>query len=378
MPKLTFFPLGNADCCLIDLANGRKLLFDYANTRSADDESDKRVDLPSELRTDLDAADRENYDVVAFTHLDNDHICGASEFFHLRHASKYQGSGRIKIDVMWVPAGVITEEKCEDEAAVIQAEARYRLKKGEGIRVFSFTKDLQEWLRKQGINPNQRRSLVTQAGEVIHGFTTADDGVEFFAHSPFASRQDDQGELFDRNVDSLVVHATFSVDGIDTKVMLASDVDHDALSEIVRITKYHKREDRLEWDVFKLPHHCSYLSLAPDKGKDKTKPVPNVAWLFENQGQEKGIIVSTSKPIPANDDDDQPPHRQAANYHRDTTQDRNGQFIVTMEHPKVSEPKPVVIVIDRFKAAPEKRASSIGAAIVSRPAPRAGVPVAKR
>ncbi len=372
MPKLTFFPLGNADCCRVDLANGRKLLFDYANTRNPDDSDDKRADLPKELRADLEACDRDNYDVVAFTHLDNDHICGASEFFYLRHASKYQGKDRIKIDEMWVPAGVITEEKCEGEAAIIQAEAQFRLKKGEDIRVFSFTQALQGWLRKQGINPGDRRGLVTQAGEVVIGFSRADDGVEFFAHSPFASRQDDDGELFDRNVDALAVQATFSVEGVETKVLLASDLDHDALSEIVRITRYHKRDERLEWDVCKLPHHCSYLSLGPEKGKDKTKPVPNVEWLFEEQGQDKGIIVSTSKPIPANDDDDQPPHMQAANYHRSTTTERKGQFLVTMEHPKVSEPEAIVIVIDRFKATPEKRASSIGAAIASRPAPRAG------
>ena len=81
MPKLTFYPLGNADCCLMDLANGKKLLFDYANTRCADDETDKRTDLPTELRNNLQAARKNDFDVVAFSHLDEDHTCGASEFF---------------------------------------------------------------------------------------------------------------------------------------------------------------------------------------------------------------------------------------------------------------------------------------------------------
>jgi len=31
MHRLTFYPLGNADCCLIDLANGQKILFDYGD-----------------------------------------------------------------------------------------------------------------------------------------------------------------------------------------------------------------------------------------------------------------------------------------------------------------------------------------------------------
>ena len=56
MHTITMFPLGNADCCRIDLAGGQKILIDYANTRNADDPSDKRVDLERELRADLKAA----------------------------------------------------------------------------------------------------------------------------------------------------------------------------------------------------------------------------------------------------------------------------------------------------------------------------------
>ena len=48
MPTVTFYPLGNADCCRIDLPGGEKLLFDYADVRCADEASDKRIDLPTE------------------------------------------------------------------------------------------------------------------------------------------------------------------------------------------------------------------------------------------------------------------------------------------------------------------------------------------
>ena len=138
MQKLTFFPLGNADTTLIDLANGEKILFDYANRRNADDDDDdKRVDLPYELRKDLGS--RVYYDVVAFTHLDQDHYDGMTEFFFLEHDKKYQGKvdgkERIKLNIMWVPAAVITEELDEEESKIVQAEARYRLKNKKGIRV---------------------------------------------------------------------------------------------------------------------------------------------------------------------------------------------------------------------------------------------------
>jgi hypothetical protein len=69
MHKVTFFPLGNADCSRIDSEAGKKILFDYAATRSADDEYDVRIDLASELRADLKLAKRNDYDVVALRSL---------------------------------------------------------------------------------------------------------------------------------------------------------------------------------------------------------------------------------------------------------------------------------------------------------------------
>ena len=67
MHKMTFFPLGNADCCRINLENERTILVDFAATRDPDDADDRRCDLPELLRADLKARKREFFDVVAFT-----------------------------------------------------------------------------------------------------------------------------------------------------------------------------------------------------------------------------------------------------------------------------------------------------------------------
>ena len=48
--KVHFFPLGNADTLRLDLADGRKVLVDYADMRNDDDPYDLRCDLPDELR----------------------------------------------------------------------------------------------------------------------------------------------------------------------------------------------------------------------------------------------------------------------------------------------------------------------------------------
>lgn len=367
MPTVTFFPLGNADCCRVDLDNGQKLLFDYANMRCADDPEDLRIDLPTVLLEDLGEAERDSYDVVAISHLDNDHICGSSEFFYLEHAAKYQGEDRVRIAELWVPAAVIIEEGCVDEAKIIQAEARHRLIEGEGIRVFSRPVKLEEWLKKQGLTIEDRQHLITDAGQIVPGFSKNLNGVEFFVHSPFASRLED-GTLVDRNIDSLVLQATFVVDKVETKLMLSADVTYEALAEIVTITEYHDRGERLEWDIFKLPHHCSYLSLGPEKGKTKTEPVDEVKKLFEDYGQSKSTVVSTSWPIPTDDSDPQPPHRQAANYYKGAVD----RLMVTMEHPKVSAPAPLVFTIDRSKSTLQMRTGVVGAPAISTYSPRFG------
>ena len=371
MPQITFYPLGNADCCLIDLAGGEKILFDYANVGDPNDSSDLRIDLRRALLDNLADAERDYLDVAAFSHLDRDHIGGASEIFYLEHAAKYQSGNRIKIGTLWVPAATIIEEGAEDEARVLRAEARHRLKEGKGIRVFSRPEKLKEWLTTQGLTLDSRRHLISDAGQVVPDFNLVRHGIEFFIHSPFASRLDN-GELIDRNTDAIVMQAIFQVDGIQTKLILGSDADHEALAAIVAVTKFHKNEPRLEWDVVKLPHHSSYLSLGPEKGIDKTKPVAEVAWIFEEQGRRGGKIVSTSKPIPATGDDVQPPHRQAANYYRDVVRRLDGEYLVTMEHPKVSAPEPLVIVIDGTKARVKSSGTFGVAAIVTRRPPRAG------
>lgn len=374
--RLTFFPLGNADCCLIGLNGGQRILFDCAATRDPDDANDRRCDLHQALRDDLAAAKRNHIDVVAFTHLDRDHFARATELFHLEHAEKYQGKDRVKMNVMWVPAAVITEKGPDDaEARIIQAEARHRFKNGTGIRVFSRPERLRAWCAQNGIKLEDRLGIITDAGQVVPDFSLARDGVEFFVHSPFAMRQDDD-TVEDRNADGIVVQATFVADKADTRMLLMADATHETLSDIVAVTKKKGNEARLEWDIAKLPHHCSYLSIGPDKGADQTTPVEDVAWLYEEQGRDGGVIISTSKPIPKKgspeDKDVQPPHRQAASYYRSVVRPNDGEFVVTMEHPKEAAPESVVFEIDSRGATLKAATTTAAFVATSRPAPRAG------
>lgn len=371
MHRLTFFPLGNADCCRIELFNGSQILIDYAAMRDSEDGKDLRIDLPAELQSDLEKRQRDYYDVVVFTHLDDDHIHGASEFFHLLHAEKYQGPGRIKIQELWVPAAAIIEESCEDESRVLRQEARHRLIQGKGVRVFSRPDQLKEWLESRGLSLAERAHLFTDAGQLVPGWTKEGQGVEFFVHSPFASRLED-GSLLDRNKDALVLHGTFLIDDKLTRLFLGSDIEHEVFSEIIRITLGKNRSERLESDIVKVPHHSSYLSLGPERGKEKTVPTEEIAGFYEKQLMFRPKLVSTSWPIPSDDSDPQPPHRQAAQYYKDCAAAQGGEYIVTMEHPERCAPRPLVIEITRSKASVSKPLVGGTTLTVTQRAPRAG------
>jgi hypothetical protein len=369
--KITIFPIGNADTLRIDLENSRKMLIDFADMRDPDEEKDRRISLSEALRLDLAESKRDSYDVVAFTHLDDDHTRKAAEFFYLEHAKAYQSEGRVKVKEVWVPAAAIIEEGAEDDARVVRAEARYRLKAGSGIRVFSRPDKLEAWLKEQGLSVKDRLHLITDAGQIAPGFSDASDQVEFFVHSPFASRLDD-GELFDRNTDALVLHATFRVLTTQTRVLFGTDIDHTVLDEIVRITRLKKREERLDSEVVKIPHHCSYLSIGPEKGKEKTTPTKNVAYFYGKKLQANAILASSSDPVPAGDTD-QPPHRQAAAFYREQTDAVAGEFLVTMEHPNEKRPEPIVIEITEDKGKVKKLFASGVSVITGSRAPRAGL-----
>ena len=67
------------------------------------------MQLDEELRSYLKKQGRDNFDIVAFSHADQDHIQGSDEFFWFEHAPEYQGDDRIKIKELWVPAALIIE-----------------------------------------------------------------------------------------------------------------------------------------------------------------------------------------------------------------------------------------------------------------------------
>jgi hypothetical protein len=92
------------------------------------------------------------------------------------------------------------------------------------------------------------------------------------------------------------MQVTFREGGKDAYALLGSDVDHESISAIVQVTRKKKNDHRLLWDLIKLFHHCSYLSLGPERGTEETKAIDDVKLLFETQGRDGAIIVELDHP----------------------------------------------------------------------------------
>ena len=204
MHQVIFYPVGNGDTSQIILENGKRILFDYRHKKKTEDGEGPEINLKDRLKDELKKAGKTSFDVVAFTHGDEDHIENGTEFFELRHADKYKGNGRIKIDTLWVPAAMILEtassDKQSSEFVIWRQEARFRLKEGKGIRVFSKPDMLKEWLKENGLTVESCKHLITDAGQVAPDFTLDKDGVEFFCHSPFIKHIDEHDEFFFGNL----------------------------------------------------------------------------------------------------------------------------------------------------------------------------------
>ncbi|MDK2123054.1 hypothetical protein [Parachitinimonas caeni] len=375
--RIIFYPIGNGDTSQVVLENGKRILMDYRHLKKTEDGSGPEINLKARLKQELKDVGRDYYDVVAFTHGDKDHIENSTEFFELLHAAKYQGEGRIKIRTLWVPAAMVLETATNDEQSsefvIWRQEARHRLKEGEGIRVFSKPEKLKDWLEKNGMTLASRRHLITDAGQVAPDFDIATDGVEFFCHSPFIKHVDEGDDL--RNDASLIFNVRFRKNGNDYDYLAVGDSTWSVLEDIVETTRAHGNMDRLAWDLYNIPHHCSYKALSDEKGEYETEPEAGAKEILL-AGKEGGYLVSSSDPIldtKEGREQIQPPHLQAKKcYQRYLRQVDGAKFLVTMEEPNATRPEPLEFTVDAHGVSLSRAAISAASIITSRPAPRAG------
>ncbi len=359
--KITFYPIGNAETCLLELDNGGKLLFDYAamfDGSKTDDKYDIEKDL-SKIK---------EFDVVMFSHPHDDHVHGASEFFYLDHAKKYQTEGRAIIKELWVSAAFLLDTDLENQsdAKIIKAEARHRLKEKSGIKIFSAPESLMDWLEDQGIEYDEVKHLVVHAGQILSLPVLLDDEMQVFVHAPFS---DDSEEVQNKNDPSIVLQVRLYSVEQETNLLITGDTPYQVLDKIVDISKENENESYLAWDIYDIPHHCSYTGLN-DKSDEEVEiltPTENVQWLLKQAAKNAYMVASCVKVT----DKTSPPHMCAKKaYEKFTAEDV--ELLVTMEHipSNKTKPTPICFEIDRFGLTLKR--DSTQAMYFNKTAPRAG------
>lgn len=379
--RVIFYPVGNGDTSQVVTAAGRRILFDFRHCAKAEDADEPEIDLMSRLRKELEDSKRNDFDAVAFTHGDLDHIQGSTEFFELWHDKSRQGGNRVHATQMWFPAAMLLVEPCEDpdnEEYLLCKEGRHRLLEGRGILVFSRPEKLVDWLtkelKKKGLPEDARDHLFVDAGKLVPGFTLAQDSIELFCHSPFIEHCGDGVDII-RNDASLIFNVRLQIDGETFDYLEVGDSDWVVLEDIVKTTAGHRNMDRLAWDIFNIPHHCSYLALSDEKGEKETVPKPLVEQILL-AGKPGGYIVSSSKPVLATKEayeQLQPPHIQARNaYEKYVNKVGGRRFLVTGEEPRAASPEPIEFELSALGVSLKAATGTGSAAIIRSVAPRAG------
>lgn len=337
--KFTVYPLGNAETCLLELNNGGKILFDYAAMNDGST-TDVRFDIAKELSS------IKEFDVVMLSHAHEDHTKGASDFFYLDHAKKYQSDGRSKIKELWVSAAFLldTDLKNNSDAKIIRAEARYRLKNGYGIKVFAAPDSLLDWLEDQDITYDDVADLIVHAGEIMKLPGTLGDEIQVFVHAPFS---DDSEEVQDKNDPSIVLQVRVFNGDRETNLLITGDTPYQVLDKIVDISRTNDNEEYLTWDIYDIPHHCSYTGLN-EKGEKDVRiitPTENVQWLLHQSSKGAYMVASCDKVT----EETSPPHMCAKRaYEKYSANDVD--FLATMEHipAKAVKPTPIRFEIDNM------------------------------
>jgi hypothetical protein len=249
---------------------------------------------------------------------------------------------------MWVTS-LLFNRATNDDAKSFKKEAERRRKlwddddkdknkQGNRIRMIGYDGD-----EKFENVPN---SIPGETQNKINGSTKND--FEFFIHSPFKDSLVTATAEENANFSSIVVQARFKTNSGDknfcTYVLLGGDADHNIWEKVLGKSENNDNADKLEWDLFLAPHHCSwtYFNDVPYDEKEENKTPKDSSLTILNKRVGKGKIIASCKPIKKNDDN--PPHYQAKNEYVKKL-DKKEDFIELAKEPKESEPKPVIFKV---------------------------------
>ena len=344
MSKIKFYPVDNGDTVLIKV--DKTTIQIDANIRSNDDCYDVMSDLLDEFSKDGEG--KYHLDLFMLTHPDEDHCHGIDTYYYLGDPDKYSDedleNDLVIIDELMVTPMLFTDATSAPAKALKkEAERRRKLwdenssdktKAGNRLVIIGYDGD-KKYENVTSYIPGETIKKVNGKSITL---------LEFFVHSPFKDSLVEGKAEADKNETSIVMQARFKYTSTDTDpaalYLFGGDADHYIWEEIQNQSKAHGNDDKLDFDIFMAPHHCSwtYFNDVPYKKGETDEPVESSKDLIKDHKMTGAVIIASSKQI--KDDDDNPPHCPAKEEYVKLI--GSDKFISLAEQPDSKNPKPVV------------------------------------
>ncbi len=371
-----YYPVGNADCTLIKLDNGKTIIVDCQILEDLTDGHGKQVmfDVKADLLKELkrDGLGRPFVDLFISTHPHDDHCKGFDgNFYHgkVDDYDKDKNKDEIIIEELWItPRGL--NNNLSAPAEDIRKEAKRRRKlydndanfngsKGNYLRIIGYDKD-KEFDGRYCYVPGK---LVT----TVHDASLS--WLDIFIHAPFKEDVETSKKYDNKNATSIVVQFGFKIDGdtgYKSRVLMGGDAEHEIWQHIL---DNNTDEEKLKWNIFLAPHHCSWSFFNEPDNKKEIKP--SAEAILDKQIGNAAHIVASSNEI--KNDDNNPPCYEAKQQYIKKLKSGSSHFLNTAMHSKVGNiPQPIVFKISENGKTLREISTVAGASSVSNPAPRAG------
>jgi hypothetical protein len=351
---IKFYPVDNGDTSLITLIDKTTILID-CKIREGEETNvgNKIFPVKEDLLESLQRKNKIPYlDLFIVTHSDEDHCLGFEKNFYRGDPDNYSESNlkdnQIIVDELWV-SSMVFHLQTNDDSKSLKKEAERRRKlwdenkynknnPGNRIRLIGYDED-ERFLNLPNSIPGETIRIIN--GKVISNF-------EFFVHAPFKKHLNLATAEKNQNFGSIVMQARFKINQSDADwkcfFLFGGDSDHNIWAEILKESKAHQNEEKLTFNIFLSPHHCSwtFFNNVPynDQEENKTPKISSLEILDYKKSSAK--IIASCKVIVNNNDN--PPHYQAKQQYLKKL-DSNNNFLELSKTPNEKEPNPIVFEI---------------------------------
>ena len=366
---IKFYPVGNGDNVLVKLNDDTTVIIDCQIRDEIEKNGIKVYDVKRDILKEI-ARDSNNnpfVDLFISSHPHNDHCQGFEKNYYCGSPSEYSSlnreKGEIIIGELWVTERIFSNDLCES-AKAIRSEAKRRRK----IFNANFSESQRFGNRLKIIGYNEDDNKTKDLHYVPGNLVSFNPCLSIFVHAPFKKDLVRGKADQDHNATSIVLQMQFFMNHeIKSRLFLAGDADHYVFEQIIEQSKNHYNADKLEWDIFLAPHHCSW-SFFNDRPYAENVEPKDYSLEFLDYRKPGAHVIASSRKI--EDKEPNPPHYPAKQ--KFCQEVGETKFKNTAIHINEKAPQPLVYYIDETGFTLSKNTSTAAATILTNPTPRAG------